>query len=210
MHINASRIGIFTCPLAIATAMKIVQKVDPNLLYPEDYVKILSLFPDNPSVKGYTMEAAIISAIRSTGARKLNKELKDGVRAQFFPGLMTAVDHSAAGAVLYVPERFNYPAIDALLVMTELPFGGQHTTTYYPIQITINKADHGDSETKFADNWREWTKDLPTGRRAIMEFVWIIPKSEKGEVGRIKPIGKYRIHNISFEDIDPKLKQVSF
>lgn len=119
----------------------------------------------NPSVVGYFLEHAIIRSIATSGLPCFDIV---GPMAQLifheFPRYDLSLDKA-----LYVPRKFNFPAIDAIFLRLD------HTTKkaeLFPIQITVQKGSHRNSEDHFFKDLPNWKPYLERYNIKIT-FLWI-------------------------------------
>lgn len=114
---------------------------------------------------------------------------------------------------LFVPTRFNYEAIDGIVVMLGKT---SKLIELYPIQITI--ADkHSDSEQMFFKKWwpkylRAIRKQLGTAYSISITFVWIYKDQEfvTNEVKDVpvetrRAVDKYTVFKLPFTVVMPDL-----
>jgi hypothetical protein len=131
------------------------------------WLESLNAFRDNPSVIGFIVEQMVISQLAENGLPK-NKNFPGLKQAKVstFPGNYVALS-PLPGTRLYVPQKFNLKAIDALYTCIE-----GEVATIVPIQITTGK--HEDTEKKFFQDWMKWVKPIATrGFTMKTYFLWI-------------------------------------
>ncbi|CAG8484660.1 7266_t:CDS:2, partial [Acaulospora colombiana] len=132
------------------------------------WISCIEKFKNNPSVKGFFVEKACIASI-----------LKNGIMAN-------------GKCMLYLP-RWNQEAIDGLLI-------SQTNNKLYvaPIEVTLDKSGHSDSEVKFFSSiWPNLKSNLPGFEDGLeIIFIWITSESDTDVTVEIK---SRKIRNKSFE-----------
>lgn len=163
---------------------------------------------ENPVVKGFLVENACIASIWKNGL------IVNGISFHpeeilYFSKNLKEIKPSTVGSkscTLCIPSARNQKAIDALLIKVEKndKFSGLYIV---PIQITINKDTHPDSERSFFDSiWSLLESNLKDFEHRII-FVWITPKSEPSEVKRNTDYVSVTVGFVNVNDgIDKALK----
>jgi hypothetical protein len=118
-------------------------------------------FISNASVVGYFLEQAILQSVASSGIKCLDII---GKIPQITFNDYRKYDLKNAYA-LYVPEAFNFPAIDALIVHIDKTDETKMKAHLFPMQVTIAKT-HSNSEDHFFRHWSRWIQGLRTMRSA--------------------------------------------
>ena len=154
-----------------------------------EFLNALPEYIDNPSVAGFMIEHAVLASIAINGLSYLPYS-PSSIETSFFKGEIPSFDTSKDKTVLYIPQRYNFPTIDGIIVRTEgieIKAGGkkpQQTQEeeetkpklfMYPIQITLNLETHSDSRTNFFNKWKTWTQNL-SRFEVLPEFWWISPE----------------------------------
>lgn len=83
-----------------------------------EYLEIMNQYPNNGSMIGFAVEAAILSACTVTGLPipKLQKRLS----TEMFSGEITRFEVDLSVTSLHTPGQFNFPFIDAIACVTEI------------------------------------------------------------------------------------------
>jgi hypothetical protein len=138
----------------------------------------------NPSTMGFYAEQIIISSLAVRGctfdgagvfANKKSTRGKPAVTSiptiQFLKDSPTI--RLSAGRTLYVPQTYNYGAVDAILIHLDDKATGNNAkkAVIMGIQITISTR-HSDSELNFFAHWKQWTRQLDS-YDVKAKFLWI-------------------------------------
>src|SRR5438045_1657097 len=170
---------------------------------------------NNPSVAGFIIEQAILSSIGSNGLAVrdcINQPMTVVIFEKEFPKFRIDLIDTR---VLYCPKKFNFRAIDGLIVapkesQSRKKNGKTNTKTQQekpklfmaPLQITLARETHPDSHKKFFDKWKEWTKGLEQFDIEV-EFMWITPDpaSSRDHLPKsLRPFHKER--NVKHEEVN--------
>lgn len=187
----------------------------------ERYYEALVLFKKNPSVRGFVAEMITLSTIARKG-------ILVGER-MYFPSEVRVVSDIrldlTLGTCLYIPDKFNYAAIDCLILHLQPPVNSgdsimPRTAYLVPIQITIAER-HSASEDHFFESWDPMRERLVSNNYFVeVNFVWITKKpfhhremtghpGKRLRSGAWKPeYPPYRSINLSFSDINERLGQI--
>jgi len=138
---------------------------------------LASITDKNASEAGFMFETAVLRCIALAGLsidKRLDKRMTEVVTFGSKVPIMTGLKFDQP--VLYVPEAFNYPHINAIIALaTEPDVEGSNGNVYlYPIQITIAKT-HKDSPGGFFSKYSDWTEQLEN-YEIQSTFVWIKPQ----------------------------------
>ena len=122
-------------------------------------------------------ETAVLRCIALAGLsidKRLDKRMTEVVTFGSKVPIMTGLKFDQP--VLYVPEAFNFPHIDAIIALATKPDveGSSGNVYLYPIQITIAKT-HKDSPGGFFSKYSDWTEQLEN-YEIQSTFVWIKPQ----------------------------------
>jgi hypothetical protein len=137
-------------------------------------VKWIKAFKNNPSVKGFIIEKACLASICRSGitANKITFKVDSH---QFFASTEEINFSLSEGLyTFYLPHKWNQKSIDGLLALYK-------TSTLYiaPIQITLDKEGHSDSEGAFFSGiWPELKSNIPNNLNVEIIFIWITQKNE--------------------------------
>ena len=131
----------------------------------------------NSSVLGFFVEQVLLSYIEKEGM------ILDGIK---IPGMASAAfrilpqipQNAAESPVLYVPDAYNYKAIDGLIMSVDIT-DGRRVLEIMPLQITINN-NHEDSEAAFFEGWDRFSVKA-LGENSFNDlkivFLWIVEDS---------------------------------
>ena len=123
---------------------------------------------NNPPVTGFLIENACLSCIALNGLN-IGLNLKGGMVAIAFAGGRPEYSWKDK-RVIYCPTSFNFPAIDALIVLIENQ-KDRKKVGFFPVLVTIAK-EHKNSEPQFFANWANWFRGLEDVEIEI-HFLWI-------------------------------------
>ncbi|POG61805.1 hypothetical protein GLOIN_2v1786107 [Rhizophagus irregularis DAOM 181602=DAOM 197198] len=145
-------------------------------------VKWIKAFKNNPSVKGFIIEKACLASICRVGITAYQVNFKVD-RRQFFASL-EEINFSLSEELctFYLPRKWNQKSIDGLLALYK-------TDTLYiaPIQITLDKEGHSDSEGAFFSCiWPELKSKIPDDLNTEVIFIWITRKNGVDEEVEMK------------------------
>jgi hypothetical protein len=166
--------GWYTCSL-IRDAV-----VDQLLAWNEDFADTdfltsLSDFIDNKSVAGFMIEHAVLSSIRSNGLA-IGAEIGKAMKVKLLRGLSDINTDIIDTAVLYRPKKFNFKAIDGMIVLIKpSEKDAKKKLLMFPLQITLAPADHTDSREQFFEEYGWWIIGFSSFDVEI-QFLWIIPE----------------------------------
>jgi hypothetical protein len=160
-------LGHSTCGVARDTIARALRQYGEAKFLDGSWFKALYTSRNNPSVLGFIIEQMCLTSIAQTGlcvgGRQLNPML-----TSVFEGRAPPFIDMKQEVTLYVPLRFNFPAVDAVIVEVD---GKKKAVLLVPLQITI--ADrHSDSEEKFFETWADWEGQLH-GYSVRVLFVWV-------------------------------------
>ena len=122
---------------------------------------------NNPAVLGFIVKQMCLTSIAQSGLPIGRKNFYP-VRTIVFGGRDPPAIDKQGGVSLYVPLRFNFPAIDAILIEVEEE---KKTVLLIPLQITIAER-HSASEDKFFETWAKWERKF-YGYKVSLWFVWV-------------------------------------
>jgi hypothetical protein len=120
--------------------------------------------------------------------------------------------------VLYCPLKFNYRAIDGIIVrIAPVGVGERRKCFMFPIQITVARK-HSDSEAAFFKHWGKWKSSFAENNIDIeVEFLWITKEdpdtsevTEENRDSRSGPMLKhpnYSTRNIPLDVVSPEISQ---
>jgi len=158
----------YTCGLARDGGAITVRKAKPDQFLDDIWFNSLDFFEDNPIVVGFIVEQTCLSVISSIGFNHGDLHW-NCVKSKIFSGDITSAISLATSETLYIPDRWNYKAIDALYLSVD---NKKKTALIVPIQISINLY-HKDSEALFYANWERWVERLKDYTLSST-FVWIV------------------------------------
>ena len=179
--------------------------LNSGLFLGDDWVHHCETLADSPAVKGFMAEKAVLSAIRKQGFYLPDLHVVIDSHCIFTSGKEAASLKPMANA-LYIPDVFNYRAIDGLVRF--FPTEGNKAIVI-ALQISSGLR-HDDSPAKFFPSCEVWERKC-NGLDIEWHFCWISPtkrdvvvhgeqvKQLRKETFRVNPA--YREHHISFGDI---------
>ena len=160
---------------------------------------------DNPSVQGFLAENIVIAYIRNNGL-VVDELLKPDEFLIFAKGTEAAiVDKKSGTCILYIPDIFNYKAIDLLL--RRVPTNKQSNVVIVPVQVTLQApAQHKKSIAQFFEGHKKW---IGGATKVAWHFVWITrkagdPKLHEADVANGIPA--YTEHRLTFAKVCPPLE----
>jgi hypothetical protein len=157
------------CGLAREAAAIVIRQGSPGLLCDKTWLLSLRTFKDNPSVIGFLVEQACLSAISRTGFHH-----GGGIGWQPFPATIFQDDliqaiPSVDCEIFFIPESPFFKDINALYLKVDVE---KETALVVPIQITVAKT-HKDSEAAFYSQWSNWQERF-RGYKVETTFVWVV------------------------------------
>ena len=166
-------VGHCTCGLA-RKAVGTMLLVGSNVRFCDmDFLQSLPDYIHNPSVVGFMIEQAVLSSIALNGLN-IRPETNRRMVVKAFEEEVPNVDDDTEGPILYLPQAFNFKAIDGVIVVKEPePKEGlsEKKLLVLPLQITVAER-HSDSHETFFSEWNTWNEKL---KRFNVEphFIWI-------------------------------------
>jgi len=146
------------------------------------WIRRIENFRNNPSVIGFFAEKACIASIFKNGLMADSINLKPGKMEFFYDEKEITFFSNEEKCVFYIPSRWNQKAIDGLIV-------SQTKDMLYvaPIQITINKESHSDSEGEFFSSiWPKLKPNLSRYDKLKIMFIWI---THRGDTNILVDVG---------------------
>jgi hypothetical protein len=139
----------------------------------QQWCRMVVLVGENSSALGFFVRQVLFSIIEKEGMVMRGVKVP-GIVTVKFGTLPQLAEDASRSPVLYIPNAWNYAAIDAVIIAVDV-VGGKKVLEIMPVQITINDR-HGDSE---ADFFRQWDEFLATvGESSFDEvrpiFLWIV------------------------------------
>jgi hypothetical protein len=149
---------------------------------------------DNSVLLGFLIEQMLLSWVSGNGCPSAGQEFNipptKTIPVQMFNGDYPEPTYDPL--VLYVPTKFNFKAIDALLVHRDT---AKKIATIVPIQITLQE-NHSDSEAGFFNHWAAWSALFP-GDTVNAKFLWI--KETLRAIDKITEVeAKYRASRLVY------------
>lgn len=198
--------------LVTSAAQWILNQRSLHLLAVPDYLMMIENMKGNPSMIGFAAEGAVISEVHVNGMRQVDSKLKTVVAVSFETETPT-YQLDTEGTRMYIPDRFNYPAIDFLLVHRTgmIQKKQPREATVIPVQVTLNYTGHSNSEKAFFRRWADWKMQFVQEGIKVVEiiFVWVTPRRstkksiKKDSLGFVHPA--YTRQLISFQAINKDL-----
>lgn len=168
--------GNCTCGLARQAAVTLIRRASPGLLGDDTWLMALRTFKDNPSVVGFLVEQACLSAISRTGFNHGSINWKSFASTIFQGDLIQSIPTGNCEK-FFIPQNPFFRDIDALYLKVD---DEKKTALVVPIQITTAD-EHADSEAKFYSRWPTWL-DRFDGYEVKTAFVWIVENCHSWEV----------------------------
>jgi hypothetical protein len=140
-----------------------------------EWISCIKAFKHNPAVMGFVLEKACIACIWKNGLTVNGTNFKPD-EVKFFLSENINISASEGKCTFYIPLNWNQRDIDALLISYQT-VQGRVKLCVAPIQVTLNKANHKNSEESFFNNI--WSKiKLPEYDDIEIMFVWITCKND--------------------------------
>ena len=140
-----------------------------------DFLTSLPKFIDNRAVAGYMIEHAVLSSIRSNGLA-VSAGIKKAMEVRLLTNVYDIKTDIMGTPVLYRPKKFNFKAIDGMIVLINDGEGAKKKKLLmFPLQITLAPADHKDSRQEFFKEYGSWIRDISNFDVEI-QFLWITPE----------------------------------
>jgi len=202
--------GNYTCGLARnAVADQLI--LEENFA-DTNFLRSLPEFIDNQSVAGFMMEYAILSSIQSKGLPigagiGTSMELRPLELRSDFEKAITDTP------VLYRPRKFNFKAIDGVIILIKLNDEGKKKNNkkkkllMFPFQITVAPATHANSREQFFEDYSWWIRDL-SRYDVDIQFLWITPECRDSQEYPANPERKWPKHlerYIPFKVVDKEI-----
>ena len=204
-----------TCGMAFQTLLVRYRKEAFRLMNDSLWTPTLSSPPNqNPVVRGCLAEQACLTAIRRHGLGMVNARLSGWCEVKYFyqTPVWPALVESAFDLFLLIPSSFNYPGIDAAMVLFDREFKRAYI---YPIQIAI--ALHKDSESHFyQEQWATWKAGLVyEGFSVDPNFILVkdsasrvrkrkaVTRGTRGSSKEVSPAYTFRV--VSFKTLAPNV-----
>ncbi|KAF0541712.1 hypothetical protein F8M41_005199 [Gigaspora margarita] len=146
------------------------------------WISCIDKFKNNPLVKGFFAEKACIASIFRNGIMANHVTFKPNDIEFFCDEKEIRFSSSEGKCILYLPRRWNQEAIDGLLFLKT-----NNKLYIAPIQITLDKNRHSNSEEIFFSNIWPNLKSTLSGFEDELEilFIWITNKSDADEIVEI-------------------------
>jgi len=167
-YMGKERRGNCTCGLARQAAAVVIRRGKPGLLCDKIWIRSLYTFRNNPSVVGFLVEQACLSAISTTGFYHGSITWQSFTATTFKGNLLTIIGRES-NEIFFIPEDPFFKDIDALYLKVDAE---KKTAMVVPIQVTVAKT-HKDSEAAFYSRWADW-EDCFKGYELKTNFVWIV------------------------------------
>jgi hypothetical protein len=166
-----------TCGLAREAAARVLRKAAPGKFLSDDWVESLATYADNPSVIGFIVQQACLTAISEHGFHHGNVEWSSVTATIFETDLIQQLPRTTTSAFL-VPADPNFKYIDALFIKVDEK---SKTVFLAPIQVTINER-HSNSEILFYEHFWRRIEALFDGYILSSTFIWIVERGRSLDV----------------------------
>ncbi|RIB06860.1 hypothetical protein C2G38_2046468 [Gigaspora rosea] len=146
------------------------------------WIICIEKFKNNPSVKGFFAEKACIASIFRNGIMANGVTFKPNDIEFFCDEKEISFSSNEGKCILYLPRSWNQEAIDGLLILKT-----NNKLYVAPIQITLDKRNHSNSEEIFFSSIWPNLKSTLSGFEDGLEiiFIWITSKSDADEIVEI-------------------------
>ena len=152
------RVGSYVCDIARDAAMRKLREYHAVNASEDIWLRYLEHFVGNQSMLGFLIEESCLSSISLRGLRiGMGLSPGMGIAAKWF-SQKVPVYSLEQGVTIYIPVKYNFRAIDALILNLDT-VEKRKKATIFAVQITIAKS-HSDSESKFFENWPQWCSGL--------------------------------------------------
>jgi hypothetical protein len=172
-YVKEDGTAAYACGIAREAAARRLREHNMTTFASLDSLDRLEKYINNPSITGFFIEQAVLSSIVTNGLETMGVNTQ--VRQEMFVNDYPIFNKSRRGWTLYCPLRFNYPAIDAILVQFSDSIS-EKKCSMYPIQVTVAKS-HADSEQGFINQWKNWSRGLDD-YDIELKFCWVTPDPE--------------------------------
>jgi hypothetical protein len=123
----------------------------------------------NRTALGFIVESMVISWIVAQGCVGAGNEFDARPKYKFFPASQPEIEGDE-GFTIYIPQAFNFRAVDALLVHVDT---STREAIVVGVQITIAKY-HSESEEPFMRRWAIYEEQLKEFcKKVSYRFLWI-------------------------------------
>jgi hypothetical protein len=147
------------------------------------WIQCINEFKNNPSVMGFMVEKACLSSIFKNGliANAINFKFDN---YKFFTSIKEINPSINEGScTFYFPRRWNQKSIDGLITLYKKKNKNEKVeedTLYIaPIQITLDKETHSDSEASFFSGiWPELSSKISGDLKVEVIFIWITREND--------------------------------
>ena len=191
-YVKEDGTATYACGIAREAAARRLREYGMTAFASLDSLDTLEKYINNPSITRFFIEQAVLSSIVTNGLETMGVNTQ--VRQEIFIDDYPIFNKDRRGWTLYCPLRFNYPAIDAILVQFS-DDSGKKKCSMYPIQVTVAKS-HADSEQGFINQWENWSRGLDE-YDIELKFCWVTSGPEL-ESGSASPSS----HSLRSKEID--------
>lgn len=167
--------GYCICGLAREAFASFLRQYDNSIFMHREWRPTLLLFKNNKSVVGFLVEQVCLGSIAEKGLS--DPFVRKPSNVSMFEKRPSLSREMETSCIFYIPEKFNYKAIDGILLEINNEAKEAHLV---PIQVTISK-NHKDSETAFFQDWSYW-RDALEGYDIRVSFVWIVMEGKPDKV----------------------------
>ncbi|RGB23542.1 hypothetical protein C1646_748171 [Rhizophagus diaphanus] len=179
-YIEDDDICYYVCGLVRdSMAEYLFEKREMKIFTDIKWISRIADFKNNPSVKGFFVEKTCIASIFRYGLMANHVNFKPGGMEFFYNEKEIKFSLNEEKCMFYLPCCWNQEAIDGLLIL-------QTKDKLYiaPVQITLNKDNHSDSERKFFSSiWPNLKPNLSSFEDKLeIMFIWITHRSETDEL----------------------------
>lgn len=137
------------------------------------WIQSLRTFKNNPSVVGFLVEQACLSAISTTGFHHGSIKWQSFTATIFNGNLLEAIPPPRNYEKFFIPADPFFKDIDALYLKVDME---KKMVLVVPIQVTVAKT-HKDSEAAFYSRWSDW-QEFFGGYKLKTTFVWVVENEQ--------------------------------
>ena len=168
-----NEVGYCVCGIARAFMAKFLRKNRSDHFLTPAWLDSYKHFKKNQAMLGFLVEQSCLSFISTNG---LLGFVPGAENVKYFNSEYPVFDTTKKCAI-YIPDKFNFKAIDGLILSLETSKKSGKNAYVIPFQITIaRKHNNKDSATAFRNEWTKWGPSQLKGFNIHILFTWIWEK----------------------------------